>query len=223
MVLNKGGLHSSQHFKPTVEIWSANPAPNVANDSILFWSACEDADYRFQGFKFWSKAVERGNYGQQLTSTAFCEGQNIWSKDHRVWSAPNYVEVNMMSKDEIVRIIDRAKYELVALILSEAPKIETAQATPSDWLTVEQLAEYWQLRSKKGDVTTAGILKWVARKPKDFPLPSARMGDLLRFKRDEVNEWQKRKPSDADWPKIKQNRSKMRRQSKTQKVNSVPL
>jgi hypothetical protein len=97
----------------------------------------------------------------------------------------------MMSKDEIVRIIDRAKYELVALVLSEVPKAEAAPVMLSDWLTAEQLADYWQLRSKKGEVTTAGILKWAARKPEDFPLPSARMGDLLRFKRDEVNEWAK--------------------------------
>jgi hypothetical protein len=98
---------------------------------------------------------------------------------------------DMMSKDEIVRIIDRAKHELVALVLAEVPKTETVPTMPSDWLTAEQLADYWQLRSKKGEVTTAGILKWVARKPQEFPLPSARMGDLLRFKRDEVNVWAK--------------------------------
>ncbi|MFN2513396.1 MAG: hypothetical protein ABR568_18480 [Pyrinomonadaceae bacterium] len=95
-----------------------------------------------------------------------------------------------MSRDEVTRIVDRAKYELLALVSAELPKTESPLVMP-EWLTAEQLAEYWQLRSKTGKVTTAGLLKWVARKPDDFPLPSARMGDLLRFKRDEVNQWAK--------------------------------
>jgi hypothetical protein len=45
------------------------------------------------------------------------------------------------------------------------------------------------LHNDKGETTVAGIIKWAKRPPNQFPLPHAYMGDLLRFHRDEVNQW----------------------------------
>jgi len=61
----------------------------------------------------------------------------------------------------------------------------------SEWMTINQLAEYWQIYNGAGQPTTAGIAKWVSRRDEDFPLPCARMGDLLRFDRAEVDRWAK--------------------------------
>jgi hypothetical protein len=47
------------------------------------------------------------------------------------------------------------------------------------------------LHDDKGEPTVAGIIKWPKRPPNQFPLPHAYMGDLLRFHRDEVNQWAK--------------------------------
>jgi hypothetical protein len=58
-------------------------------------------------------------------------------------------------------------------------------------MTAIQLAEYWQLYNKEGEPTTAGILKWAKRLPDEFPLPHAYMGDMMRFHRDEANQWAK--------------------------------
>ena len=97
-------------------------------------------------------------------------------------------EGSVTVQDEVTRILDRAKYELLAMMLEEKPECASAAPFP-EWLTAEQLADYWQLRNKRGTLTTAGLLKWTARKPEDFPLPHARMGDLIRFHRAEVDQW----------------------------------
>ncbi|HZI87849.1 MAG TPA: hypothetical protein VFD48_13530 [Pyrinomonadaceae bacterium] len=97
-------------------------------------------------------------------------------------------ERNVTVKNEVERIVDRAKYELLAMLVEEKPESESGASLP-EWLTAEQLADYWQLRNKQGTLTTAGLLKWIARKPEDFPLPHARMGDLIRFHRTEVDQW----------------------------------
>ena len=39
------------------------------------------------------------------------------------------------------------------------------------------------------DDTTAAIMKWTKRPESEHPLPHACMGDLLRFKREEVDRW----------------------------------
>ena len=59
----------------------------------------------------------------------------------------------------------------------------------SEWMSATQLAEYWHLHNDRGEPTVAGIIKWAKRSPSQFPLPHAYMGDLLRFHRDEVNQW----------------------------------
>jgi hypothetical protein len=43
--------------------------------------------------------------------------------------------------------------------------------------------------SANGEPITAGIMKWTKRAENEHPLPYACMGDLLRFKRDEVDRW----------------------------------
>ena len=54
-------------------------------------------------------------------------------------------------------------------------------------MTAKQLADYWQIFNGKGEPTTAGILKWAKRETN--PLPHAYLGDLIRFHREEVDQW----------------------------------
>ena len=56
-------------------------------------------------------------------------------------------------------------------------------------MTAAQLARYWQLVNAIGEPITAGIMKWTKRAENEHPLPHACMGDLLRFKREEVDRW----------------------------------
>ncbi len=88
---------------------------------------------------------------------------------------------------QVARIYQRAQDETLALLQS---RTEEKIVTPvREWMSATQLAEYWQLYNDKNEPTTAGILKWSRRPPDQFPLPHAYMGDLLRFKRDEVDLW----------------------------------
>jgi hypothetical protein len=91
--------------------------------------------------------------------------------------------------EEVVRIYQRAQTETLALIQSRPA--EMGGASERDWMSAMQLAEYWQLYNDKNEPTTAGILKWSKRRPDQFPLPHAYMGDLLRFNRSEVDLWAK--------------------------------
>src|SRR6266498_945456 len=61
----------------------------------------------------------------------------------------------------------------------------TEPSTP--WMTAQQLAGYWRLCNKKGEPTTAGILKWARRESNS--LPHVYLGDLIRFHREEVDRW----------------------------------
>jgi hypothetical protein len=92
-------------------------------------------------------------------------------------------------EQKISHVFDRAKHEALALILSqqeaETPVLETAP----DWMTAKQLARYWQILDAKGEPTTAGITTWAKRSEDEHPLPHAYMGDLLRFKREDVDRW----------------------------------
>ena len=105
---------------------------------------------------------------------------------------PNSLSENQASPHvSIARICERARQELQALIEAQSPPMTTTASANADWMTATQLAEYWQLHNDKGEPTVAGILKWSKRRPDQFPLPHAYMGDLLRFNRDEVNQWAK--------------------------------
>ena len=94
-----------------------------------------------------------------------------------------------MQKHEIERIFDRAKHEVerckheaLALLCSEpSPSSASPQALPV-WMDKEELAQYWK-------VSPETLAKWIKRKPNKHPLPYARMGDLLRFKREDCDRW----------------------------------
>jgi hypothetical protein len=92
------------------------------------------------------------------------------------------------TKEQIGHICERARQELESLILTPPPAEPTAM-TSAEWMSATQLAEYWHLHNDRGEPTVAGIIKWSKRPPNQFPLPHAYMGDLLRFHRDEVNQW----------------------------------
>ena len=88
---------------------------------------------------------------------------------------------------ELARIYERAQEETLALLQSQPA--EQIISPVREWMSATQLAEYWQLYNDKNEPTTAGILKWSKRPAGQFPLPHAYMGDLLRFYRDEVDQW----------------------------------
>jgi hypothetical protein len=90
---------------------------------------------------------------------------------------------------QVARIYQRAQSETLALIQSRPPEKNIVEV--NEWMTATQLADYWQLHNDKGEHTVAGILKWAKRSPDQFPLPHAYMGDLLRFNREEANQWAK--------------------------------
>jgi hypothetical protein len=91
--------------------------------------------------------------------------------------------------EEVVRIYQRAQSETLALIQSRPSEMNGSLVR--EWMSASQLAEYWQLYNDKNEPTTAGILKWSKRRPEQFPLPHAYMGDLLRFNREEADLWAK--------------------------------
>lgn len=106
---------------------------------------------------------------------------------------------------QVSRIYERAQNETLALIQSRPP--ETIVVPVREWMSATQLAEYWQLCNDKNEPTTAGILKWTKRRPDQFPLPHAYMGDLLRFNRDEVDLWAK---EEAERRRIQNQRRRVR-------------
>jgi hypothetical protein len=91
--------------------------------------------------------------------------------------------------EAVVRIYQRAQTETLELIQSRTTNPTAGSAR--EWMSATQLAEYWQLYNDKNEPTTAGILKWSKRRPEEFPLPHAYMGDLLRFNKGEVDLWAK--------------------------------
>lgn len=99
------------------------------------------------------------------------------------------IDQNLDLKEKLTRVLERATHEALALVLAQ-PKSEKTPGEPlPEWMTATQLARYWQLINAEGEATTAGIMKWAKRTETDHPLPHACMGDLLRFKREEVDRW----------------------------------
>jgi hypothetical protein len=91
--------------------------------------------------------------------------------------------------DKLSDIFDRAKHEALAMLLTTPPSQSADQAAPApEWMTDVELARYWRL-IKDGEPVTAGIRSWVKRQPGEHPLPHAYMGDLLRFRRGDVDRW----------------------------------
>jgi hypothetical protein len=92
-------------------------------------------------------------------------------------------------KQKLSQLFDRTTLDAIALLLSEAEPERIAAEPLLDWMTPSQLARYWQMVNSQGEPTTAAIMKWTKRSETDHPLPHACMGDLLRFKREEVDRW----------------------------------
>lgn len=91
--------------------------------------------------------------------------------------------------ERVADIFDSAKHEALAFLLAAPLSLPAGQSEPaSEWLTDVELARYWRLL-KDGEPVTAGIRSWVKRPPEEHPLPHAYMGDLLRFKREDVDRW----------------------------------
>ena len=109
-------------------------------------------------------------------------------------------------KEKLNRLFDRMADEAIAMFAAQ-PETERLPPVPlPEWMTASQLARYWQLVNADGQPTTAGIMKWAKRAESEYPLPHACMGDLLRFKREEVDRWAQ---EEAARRKAKGNRKKL--------------
>lgn len=116
------------------------------------------------------------------------------------------LDQNLNLKEKLTRLFDRTTYEALALLLAQ-PEPERAQPEPlTEWMTATQLARYWQLVNAKGEPTTAAIMKWTKRTENEHPLPYSCMGDLLRFRRDDVDRWAQ---EEAARRKVEGNRKKL--------------
>lgn len=115
---------------------------------------------------------------------------------------------NESTLEQITRICDRTKHELLAMTYSLSPlgATEACESLPQ-WMTAAQLAEYWQLVDESGKPRTAGILKWTKRPADEFPLPHAQMGDLMRFNREDVDQWAK---EEAERRRIQNERKRLK-------------
>lgn len=99
------------------------------------------------------------------------------------------IDQNLDLKEKLTRVLERATHEALALVLAQAESEKTPAEPLPDWMTAGQLARYWQMVNAQGEPTTAAIMKWTKRSEAEHPLPHACMGDLLRFKREEVDRW----------------------------------
>ena len=92
-------------------------------------------------------------------------------------------------KEKLTRLFERMSDEAISLLATQ-PENENVTPEPlPEWMTATQLARYWQLVNSKGEPTTAAIMKWTKRSETEHPLPYSCMGDLLRFRREDVDRW----------------------------------
>src|SRR5687767_11275413 len=92
-------------------------------------------------------------------------------------------------KAKITDVLECAAKEVIALVEADRDIEKGSAVALPEWMTAAQLARYWQLVNASGEPITAGIMKWTKRDENEHPLPHACMGDLLRFKREEVDRW----------------------------------
>jgi hypothetical protein len=109
-------------------------------------------------------------------------------------------------KAKITDVLECAAKEVTELV--EAGRdVEKRSAEPlREWMTAAQLARYWQLVNASGEPITAGIMKWTKRGQDEHPLPHACMGDLLRFRREDVDRWAQ---EEAAFRRAEKNRKKL--------------
>ena len=109
-------------------------------------------------------------------------------------------------KTKIAEVLECAAKEVIALVEAHR-NVEKNSAEPLlEWMSAAQLARYWQLVNVNGEPITAGIMKWTKRAENEHPLPHACMGDLLRFKRDDVDRGAQ---EEAAFRKAEKNRKKL--------------
>jgi hypothetical protein len=99
------------------------------------------------------------------------------------------LEEDLDLKAKIADVLECAVKEVIALVEAHRDVERRSREPLPEWMTAAQLARYWQLVNASGEPITAGIMKWAKRPENEHPLPHACMGDLLRFKREEVDRW----------------------------------
>ena len=109
-------------------------------------------------------------------------------------------------KARITDVLECASKEIVPLVEAHRNVERNSPEPLPEWMTVTQLARYWQLVNASGEPITAGIMKWAKRSENEHPLPYACMGDLLRFKREEVDRWAQ---EEAAFRRAEKNRKKL--------------
>ena len=109
-------------------------------------------------------------------------------------------------KAKIADVFECAVKDVIALVEADRDAENKSAEPLAEWMTAGQLARYWQLVNATGEPITAGIMKWTKRAENEHPLPHACMGDLLRFKRDEVDRWAQ---EEAAFRRAAKNRKKL--------------
>jgi len=105
------------------------------------------------------------------------------------WFIPTMLDEDSDLREKLTHAFEHMTQEVIALVQAHCD-IGTRSPEPlPEWMTAAQLARYWQLVNATGEPITAGIMKWTKRAENEHPLPHACMGDLLRFRREEVNRW----------------------------------
>jgi len=119
---------------------------------------------------------------------------------------PTMLDNHSNLKAKLTDAFERMTQDVIALVMSHSDAEKSSQEPPADWMTAAQLARYWQLVNPSGEPITAGIMKWTKRAENEHPLPHACMGDLLRFKREEVDRWAQ---EEAAFRRAEKNRKKL--------------
>ena len=109
-------------------------------------------------------------------------------------------------KAKIADVLECALKEIIALVETDRYVERSSPEPLPEWMTAAQLARYWQLVNASGEPITAGIMKWTKRAENEHPLPHARIGDLLRFKREDVDRWAQ---EEAAFRRAEKNRKKL--------------
>ena len=95
--------------------------------------------------------------------------------------------------NEAIAIESLINHHISNQLEEKLPKVVAEQlkqiAPPPFWMSEEQLADYWQLRTPDGKVTVHSIHKWTARLEDEHPLPCGSLGEERRYYREEVDRW----------------------------------